>query len=347
MIITESRVRLLHYDRSGAYITPFFDIHRDPQILIRLICGLSSTDESVLGFDTSISWQVDDTTGARTSGTVVTVDGGGSPTSYDIDISVSPYARPSISGRGTTCWVATHRETKQRVLVKDAWRDASKNCEGDYLAAARGVDGVVQLISFQDELSSTSRLRPPGWEEKSFRDRIKSRTVMELCGKPINHFTSRAQAIGALRDAIIGMLAFLLRSGPLLTRVPCRSPRSFRKIDPSSRHFHHEYPPAFVGLTDQRSRHGNRSRYGNLDKYSERSSTPGGPNRTYPHFFERRAWLNQLCGVGDSQVSVYCCQSRQSLDRASHSRLLGRLGVVFLRSVQSRALIRASWRDPV
>lgn len=205
LIVTESRVRLLHYDRSGAYVTPFIDIHRDPRTFVRLVSGLTSPSEEVLGFDTTIRWKTDVLSGERTAGVVDVVDPEGRHTPYEIDLSAPPYIRPNITGRGTTCWYATHPTTGQRVFVKDAWRDSSKQSEAEFLASTVGVPGVVQMLSFQDNLAHTRDYRPVSFGDGQFVGRTKSRIVMELCGTSIDHFTSRLQAIGALRDAIVGM----------------------------------------------------------------------------------------------------------------------------------------------
>lgn len=201
---------MLHYDRSGYYITPFIDIHQNPRLFVRLICGLTCPNETILGFDTSVLWR-NNASGLRIGGTL-TVDEGGRRVAYELDPSDTPYVRPSITGRGTTCWVASHPTTKQRVLIKDAWRESEKTPESDFLTAASGVDGVVQMIASQDSLADTQSYRPPQLHEDGFTRRIKSRVVMELCGLSIDKFTSRAQAIGALRDAIVAHRELFQRS---------------------------------------------------------------------------------------------------------------------------------------
>ncbi|KAF6760724.1 hypothetical protein DFP72DRAFT_55005 [Ephemerocybe angulata] len=216
LVITEHSVRMLHYDRSGFYLTPLIDIHNNPRTFIRLVLGLSSPDESVLGLDTSIQWTINPATGMKTAGIIKTVDADGQPITYNLDMGRPPFYRGSIFGRGTTCWYANHSETGSDVVIKDIWRTRGKTSECDFLAAAQGVDGVVQMISFQDRCAETLAYRPPDFSTNGFEPRVKSRTTMPHYGKSIQHFTSRYQAISALRDALAGYRA--LRAKGILHR---------------------------------------------------------------------------------------------------------------------------------
>ncbi|KAF6760703.1 hypothetical protein DFP72DRAFT_1003338, partial [Ephemerocybe angulata] len=216
LVVTENSVRMLHYDRSGFYLTPFINIHHNPRTFIRLILGLSSPNETTLGFDTSIQWELDPATGAKVAGTIETTDSTGQSNVYDLNMDRPPFSRGHILGRGTICWHATHHTTGAEVVIKDAWRPASKVSECDLLNAAQGLDGVVQMISFQDQCAETRAYRPPGFVLGGFESRIKSRTVMRSYGKSIQYFTSRYQAISALRDALAGHRS--LRAAGILHR---------------------------------------------------------------------------------------------------------------------------------
>ncbi|KAF6760716.1 hypothetical protein DFP72DRAFT_756616, partial [Ephemerocybe angulata] len=204
LVMTESSVRMVHYDRSGFYLTPLIDIHRDPRTFIRLVLGLSSPNEATLGFDTSIQWTINPETGAKMAGTIKATDPTGEAIVYNINMDRVPFFRGHILGRGTTCWYATQPTTGSEVVIKDTWRTESKLPESEFLRAAQGVDGVVQMISFQDHRAETAAYRPAGFSFGDFENRIKSRTIMLHYGKSIEHFTSRYQAISALRDALAG-----------------------------------------------------------------------------------------------------------------------------------------------
>ncbi|KAF6741597.1 hypothetical protein DFP72DRAFT_256111 [Ephemerocybe angulata] len=202
LIITQSSVRLVHYDRSGTYVTPFHNIHEDPVTFIRLILGLSSTNESILGFDTAFEWTLDPESGRKVAGTIATLDEAGGLIRYKLNMDAPPLVRAGIRGRGTTCWTAFHPETGDRVLIKDAWRNESKGSEIEYLKVAKGVEGVVQMISFEDYRAETKDYRPSTCDHPGSYNRIKSRVVMEHYGPSIWNFESRIQLIGAIKDAI-------------------------------------------------------------------------------------------------------------------------------------------------
>ncbi|KAF6760762.1 hypothetical protein DFP72DRAFT_843049 [Ephemerocybe angulata] len=40
LVLTESRIRLVHFDRGGIYITPFMNIHDNPLLFVRIVLGL-------------------------------------------------------------------------------------------------------------------------------------------------------------------------------------------------------------------------------------------------------------------------------------------------------------------
>ncbi|KAF6741598.1 hypothetical protein DFP72DRAFT_1024314 [Ephemerocybe angulata] len=202
LIVTECNVRLVHYDRSGTYTTPFHNIHDDPLTFIRLVLGLSSTDECVLGLDTTVQWTKDPVTGKKASGAIKSVGREGNPVEYRLNMDVKPFIRASISGRGTTCWNALYPVTKERVLIKDAWRTWSKRSEIDHLRPARGVNGVVQMLAFEGHCAESKDYRPDSCTHQRFHNRIKSRAVMEQYGLPIWHFQTRAQLVGAIKDVV-------------------------------------------------------------------------------------------------------------------------------------------------
>ncbi|KAF5341201.1 hypothetical protein D9611_005905 [Ephemerocybe angulata] len=205
LIATPDGVRLIHYDRSGVYITPYFDIHQHPYTFIRLVLGLSSNVEEVLGLDSTVQWSIDESTGKRTHGTIISsVDANYQPIIYHLKANEAPFVRPGICGRGTTSWHAYDPVTGHRVLIKDTWRASSKRPEAEFLEAAKGIPGVVQMIAFQDWLAETKDYRPEGFGGKDFESRTKSRVVLEHYGLSIEHFTSRFQVISAIRDALEG-----------------------------------------------------------------------------------------------------------------------------------------------
>ncbi|KAF6760758.1 hypothetical protein DFP72DRAFT_804790, partial [Ephemerocybe angulata] len=202
LIVTESHVRLVHVDRGGTYLTPPINIHDNPHTFIRLVLGISSTSEDVLGIDTSVQWSVDPETGRKSSGTLKTVDGDGKAVVFDLTKDNAPFCRPEAVGRGTVCWYGTHPDTGKHVLIKDAWRTEDNALEALFLGKARGLDGVVQMLSHEDSCAETKRFAPEHCEPHGFPNRIKSRVVLELYGPSVWFFESRYQLVSAFRDAI-------------------------------------------------------------------------------------------------------------------------------------------------
>ncbi|KAF5337288.1 hypothetical protein D9611_002965 [Ephemerocybe angulata] len=207
-----SRARLVHCDHSGVYLTPFFNFHDRPRAFVRLILGLSSRNEAVLGFDTSVQWKVNPSTGRKSSG-LIKIDSGdnGLPIFYVLRMNQPPFVRRDFIGRGTTCWRAIHPVTGARVLIKDAWRPESRLPESVFLDAARGIDGVAEVLSHHDRMAETKNYRPEGFKSEGFENRIKSRVILKQYGQTIDHFTSRFQAIAALRDVVVANLKLLSR----------------------------------------------------------------------------------------------------------------------------------------
>ncbi|KAF5340940.1 hypothetical protein D9611_006016 [Ephemerocybe angulata] len=202
LIVTEKRVRLAHYDRGGMYLTPFINYHSNPTTLILFVLGLTSHDEANLGLDTSVQWMLDPDTGRKVTGTLQAPNVRGEMVVYSLNVEKPPFVRPSIVGRGTTCWHATDPETGKGVVIKDTWRTTERTSESEFLVDARGIPGVVQIISHQDNCAATTDFRPINFKAEGYQNRIKSRVVLEECAEPIWKFTSRHQVISALRDAI-------------------------------------------------------------------------------------------------------------------------------------------------
>ncbi|KAF5340995.1 hypothetical protein D9611_006076 [Ephemerocybe angulata] len=213
LLLSESRVRLLHCDRSGAYKTTAIDIHEDPCTFVRLVLGLSSPRETVLGLDTNIQWTVKH--GRRVAGTIATLNASGRRIKYKLDPDSFCFAAQTVRGRGTVCWNAENKDGK-RILIKDAWRTDPQVPEYAFLERAKGLEGVVQLLAHEGSVARTSAFRPDCFDFNSddFYNRTMSRVTMVRCGASLSQFTSQFQAIAALRDAIQGHLN-LLKAGVL------------------------------------------------------------------------------------------------------------------------------------
>ncbi|KAF5340990.1 hypothetical protein D9611_006070 [Ephemerocybe angulata] len=213
MLLTESQARLVHCDCSGGYKTDAIHINEEPYTLVRLILGLSSANETILGLDTSVQWKVKN--GVRISGTVSTVDASGKRVKYPLSLNEPGFARTGVRGGGPVCWNARDKNGNP-ILLKDSWRTDSQPPEYTFLKKAQGVGGVVQMVAFDDARAQTKTFRPPCFDlsAEGFENRTMSRATLTRYGAPLHRFTSQRQVVEALRDAIKGHLN-LLKAGVL------------------------------------------------------------------------------------------------------------------------------------
>ncbi|TEB22105.1 hypothetical protein FA13DRAFT_1741292 [Coprinellus micaceus] len=183
--MSEKEVRLTHYDRSGAYVTPLS--------FVRLILGLVSPSEEVLGLDTSVQWVLDETTGRKVSGTARRMYQ--RKVTYDLDMNEPPIVRPAIRGHGIA------------VLIKDSWRAGGRVSEVDPLRTARGIPGVVEMLAYQDYCAEA--------RAEDFVNRVKLRVVLMRCGNSIWYFKDTLYGRGVLhRDVSMQNILFGLPDDP-------------------------------------------------------------------------------------------------------------------------------------
>ncbi|KAF6750617.1 hypothetical protein DFP72DRAFT_775513, partial [Ephemerocybe angulata] len=207
LIITETKFRLLHFDRSGAYVTRYLKIKEYPIVFVRLVLALSSHNERLVGLDTSIQWTVG-ADGRKNAGTIRVRNSklpNGAST-YNLIMDEPPLIYNSIRGPGTIRWNATDANGN-RVYVKDLWRAFGRSPEYKLLqeASDEKVQGVLtDILAFEDKIAQTMDYRPKDVVSSDFFNRIFSRLVMNAAGPSLSAFTSQLEAITALRDAIIG-----------------------------------------------------------------------------------------------------------------------------------------------
>ena len=204
LVITEKHGRLIHFDRAGAEVTPPIDIHQRPATLIRIVAGLSSTNERLLGIDTSINWRP--TGGGPHKGSLTTTGPGGEPKIYPI-LERLPTPRDSISGRATTCWRVQDPDTLEELVVKDSWRPDNRPGEYELLEVVKGIPGVVQIVSYETRLGETKDFRCPTTAGR-YQNRVATRVTLKSYGPSIERFTSTLQMLCAIRDAIAGSYLF-------------------------------------------------------------------------------------------------------------------------------------------
>ncbi|KAF6760853.1 hypothetical protein DFP72DRAFT_1092184, partial [Ephemerocybe angulata] len=215
MLVTETRFRIVQFDREGALFSPLINYHgEDLNTFIRAIICLCSMNEDELGLDTSVKWKISE--GRKVSGTVTTFDKKSNTTRTYTLQSVHPtFARPDIHGRGTVCWAAKDPDGGADVLIKDAWlwEDSDEQLKEEYyyLEKAKGVPGVMQMVEYEDRkgqpFGETDSFRPPAADNSAtaqYYNRVFRRIVLVKYGADIGGFKSQLEFICALRDAIQG-----------------------------------------------------------------------------------------------------------------------------------------------
>ncbi|KAA8906170.1 hypothetical protein FN846DRAFT_767804, partial [Sphaerosporella brunnea] len=145
-------MRVFRFDRSGAVASTPIDIHESPHVFLGALKGFATMDAEQIGFDPTIRWCSD----AKQIGFDPTIRW---CSDYRIcrTFLVRRYA---ISTRGTVCWRARPFETPEDgdwvYVIKDQWRAAERDIEGDFLARiAPGTTGLPQYI-WHDNIHSSS-----------------------------------------------------------------------------------------------------------------------------------------------------------------------------------------------
>ncbi|TEB14491.1 hypothetical protein FA13DRAFT_1572513, partial [Coprinellus micaceus] len=191
ILLTEKHARLVHFDRAGIHTTPPINIHQNPATLVRLILGISSTNERLLGLDDSVQWEIVD--GQKGRGTLTTTDMNGVTKAYTI-VEPLPVLRDSIRGRGTTCWRVQDPDTSEVFVVKDSWRPEDRPAEYKFLEHAH-------MISYEQGRCETKYFRC-STTTGQYYNRVATRIVLKSYGRSIVSFTNILQVICAIRGAI-------------------------------------------------------------------------------------------------------------------------------------------------
>ncbi|OAA51794.1 serine/threonine-protein kinase Sgk2 [Metarhizium rileyi] len=144
--IKATTMELWIFDRSGAYSSGEFDIHRDPEKFARALVAYATMDDESMGLDKSIDWE----SGSRYI-TIQNADG----KSERVKLEQLLVKQRAVVCRGTTCFA-----TKKGV-AKFSWRSAKRQpSEVKHLQRAheKGVEGVATLIG-HSEIMTIADLR--------------------------------------------------------------------------------------------------------------------------------------------------------------------------------------------
>lgn len=208
MTLDRHTCRLFHFDRDGVKHTPPIDFHENAETFIRLVLGITSLDEEILGLDTAVQWETD-SKGRKSSG-IITVATDSSDWRQDKVYTLckpQPDVRAfTIIGRGTVRWRAlatgiSLEAPPTEVIVKFSWRPEDQVGEDVFLSTtAVGIRGIAQMITKRDKEWCTGDMRNGG--EDAARSCLGSCIVLEAHGDSISYFTSQRQFLGAIRDVI-------------------------------------------------------------------------------------------------------------------------------------------------
>jgi Fungal protein kinase len=208
-VFSERRVSLLHFDRSRLKHTELFDIHEHPVDFVKLVLGLAHPAPKIMGFDDSITfeWVTNEQGKKERCGFVTTRNAQGCWERFKIKGLVPCFQRRDLTGRGTTCWdiVAEDKHGNEVVyLMKESWRSESRTSEEAFLDIAKGLEGVGQMISCEEVISTADLRGPKVLTDVGFNNRVKCRTVLEKYGGPVHEFQTELQLFCAFKDAISG-----------------------------------------------------------------------------------------------------------------------------------------------
>ncbi|KAJ2915273.1 hypothetical protein MD484_g5152, partial [Candolleomyces efflorescens] len=102
----------------------------------------------------------------------------------------------------------------ERFIIKGYWLPEDRLAEFRLLADAKGLAGVCQMVSYEDNRAQTKDYRGDisTFSSDAFHNRTAIRIVMKAYGCSIENFTSVVQVLAALRDAIAAHRALLSKN---------------------------------------------------------------------------------------------------------------------------------------
>lgn len=250
-----------------------------------MIVGICSMDEESIGFDTSIKWTINPSTGMKTSGTLetkamITQEDGKKKKvekTYQL-VDLHPVAHQlNIRGRATTCWRVLDPVTKQEYLVKDSWSSEGRIPEYELLEKAKGLPGICVYESYEADRFQISQFRCETTIASGMVfNRRASRIVLQMYGKQVDDFQSILELLEVLRDAIGGKSDESCFRALMPTHHPSRSQLAVQGWHLASRYLSHEHPVWKGGRTRWKQGNTHRPRCGPVD--------PSARNQDHGHY---------------------------------------------------------------
>ncbi|EIN14714.1 hypothetical protein PUNSTDRAFT_130341 [Punctularia strigosozonata HHB-11173 SS5] len=201
-------MRLWRFDRSGVLQSRQFNIHTDPERLLRVLCGFAFADPVTLGYDPTFTEP--DSTGFRS----VHVCG----KKYKIRDVL--HIDDTLRGRGTII-LKVRSDDDQTAIIKDSWIDVSrseKECDILKTEKAKKTEGIVHMDDYErvqvdGVIDSTAIIRckvdaaPKKVQKKKKKGRKPEirehyRLILREHGVSLTHFATRRELLSVLIDAI-------------------------------------------------------------------------------------------------------------------------------------------------
>lgn len=178
---------------SGLVTSLEYDVHRHPEILIRIIAGLAFADDETLGYDVPMSLN----TNLRT-----------------IKVNGDVYEIIKVIGTNIDKTIFLVAKDGQRYVIKDAWVDGSRDAtEYSIMLDLKGCEHVTQLVDHEhvkagEQKDSALSLFAALFDElpDGFAGHDHIRIVMNPYGRPLESFTCLAELVSGLRDIVSGTL---------------------------------------------------------------------------------------------------------------------------------------------
>ncbi|KAF5137914.1 hypothetical protein E5D57_001693 [Metarhizium anisopliae] len=155
--LTGTEIETWIFDRSGPYSGATFDIHKEPEKFIRVMCAYLMMSDEELGLDTF--------TKEKDNKLFVTipVEARGKKRKRQFVLDPNPIAHQrAIVCRGTSCFLAKAAGGADfDTVVKYSWTSDMRPPEADLLNKAneRGVKGLARVVGYHEEVTSISKLR--------------------------------------------------------------------------------------------------------------------------------------------------------------------------------------------
>jgi hypothetical protein len=226
--LSGTTMELWVFDRSGPYSSGEFDIHKEPEQVIRAIAGYAMMSDEELGLDTFVERDGEDRF------ITITEDVTGKEKRLQLE-PVPIVIQRAIVCRGTNCY----RSKDSEYVVKFSWTSDKRPPEANHLRLARekGVKGVAKLLGYH-RITSIDEMR----DELTFPASYHFRNTSSSASASFSQAQSEslARSFGPFRGLSIAESTFGKRKSD--DDEPKSSKRSRSNSQRSRLHKEHEVP---------------------------------------------------------------------------------------------------------